>query len=144
MKCFFPIENFHFDRPKKNFSGFKKWHFVTFPPSIFNFPPSLLQFSFFSSQFSPLFPCVFFPGRSAEISRSEVSGGTLPPLLPHCIEAGLGSIFWFEWGVQLRPLYLCPYLRAILQLTNNSFVVNLTSFKSKIDYLCYILLHIQK
>ena len=52
--------------------------FVTFPPSIFNFPSSLLQFSFFSSQFSPLFPfflASFFPGRSAQISRSQVSGG---------------------------------------------------------------------
>ena len=57
-------------------------HFVTFPPSFFNFPPSLLQFSFFSSQFSPLFPCLFFPDTSAKISRSEVSGGTLPPAPP--------------------------------------------------------------
>ena len=67
VKCFFPVENFHFGRPKTNFSGFEKWegkkkkkgsspHFVTFPPSIFNFPPSLLHISFFSSQFSPLFP----------------------------------------------------------------------------------------
>ena len=113
VKCFFPVENFHFGWPKTNFS--EKWkakqtkqniktkkkqtnkqtnknktkkksspHFVTFPLSIFNFPPSLLQFSFFSSQFSHLFPFLldFFP-------RSEVSGGTLPPcpsprLLRHC------------------------------------------------------------
>ena len=51
----FPVENFHFGRPKTNFSGFEKWekkkkkegsspHFVIFPPSIFNFPPSLLHF----------------------------------------------------------------------------------------------------
>ena len=62
VKCFFPVENFHFGRPKTYFSGFQRWkkksspHFVTFPPSIFNFPPFFLQFSFFSSQFSPLFP----------------------------------------------------------------------------------------
>ena len=93
VKCFFPEENFHFGTPKTNFSGFEKWqekkkscpHFVTFPPSIFNFPPSLLQFFFFSSQFSPLFPFFlpsFFPGRSAEISLSEVSGGHSAPCPP--------------------------------------------------------------
>ena len=55
--------------------------FVTFPSSIFNFPHSLLLFSFFS----PFFPLVSlkFPGRSVEISQSEVSGGTrLPPCPP--------------------------------------------------------------
>ena len=46
------------------------------------FPPSLLQFSFFSSQFSPLFPCLFFPNTSAKISRSEVSAGHSAPLPP--------------------------------------------------------------
>ena len=25
MKCFFLVENFHFGRPKTNFSGFEKW-----------------------------------------------------------------------------------------------------------------------
>ena len=46
------------------------------------YPPSLLQFSFFLSQFSPLFP--FFPNMSAKISRSEISGGALcpPPVMP--------------------------------------------------------------
>ena len=89
----FPSRNFHFGRPKTDFSGFEKWeakgeggsspHFVIFPPSIFNFPPSLLQFFFFSFQFSPpffFFPCLFFPSRSAEISQSEVWGGHSAPL----------------------------------------------------------------
>ena len=72
--------------------GFEKWekkkkkkkrsspHFVTFPPS-------LLQFSFFSSQFHTFsfFPCLFFPGRSAEISRSEVGGGHSARLLRHWV-----------------------------------------------------------
>ena len=86
MKCFFPVENFHFGTPRTNSSGFEKReakkkksspHFVTFPPS-------LLQFSFFLLNFHPfsIFPSLFFPYRSAEISRSEVSGGTLPPTLP--------------------------------------------------------------
>ena len=67
---------------KKNLKKGSSPHFVTFPPSIFNFPPSLLQFSFFSSQFSPLFPISLplFPGRSAAISWSEVSGGHSAPL----------------------------------------------------------------
>ena len=63
-------------------------HFVTFPPS-------LLQFSFFSSQFSPLFPfflASFFPGMSAEIFPVRSLGGALCPqppaptnrLLRHC------------------------------------------------------------
>ena len=25
LKCFFPVENSHFGRPKTNFSGFEKW-----------------------------------------------------------------------------------------------------------------------
>ena len=25
VKCFFPVENFHFGRPKTNFSHFQKW-----------------------------------------------------------------------------------------------------------------------
>ena len=63
VKCFFLVENSHFGRSKTNFSGFEKWkakkkkkrsspHFLTCPPSIFNFPPSLFRFSFFSSLFS--------------------------------------------------------------------------------------------
>ena len=61
-------------KKKKRSSPF----FITFPSSISNFPPSLLQFSFFSSQFSPLFLfflASFFPDTSAKTSRSEVSGG---------------------------------------------------------------------
>ena len=100
VKCFFPVENFHFRRPKTNFSGFEKWkakkknkkkkkkgvlssnfsnfhfQFSTFPFTIF-----LLFFSIFTP--FPFFPCLFFPARSAKISRSEVSG-TLPPCRPTC------------------------------------------------------------
>ena len=95
VKCFFPIENFHFGGPKTNFPGFWKvrskkkkkvlssfCNFSTFHFQFYTFP---LQFSFFSSKFFPLFsffPCLFFPSRSAEISQSEVSGGTLPPPPP--------------------------------------------------------------
>ena len=59
--------------------------FIAFPTSVSNFSPSLLQFSFFSSQFSPpfpLFPLFFFPNTSAKISRSEVSGGAVCPPPP--------------------------------------------------------------
>ena len=67
--------------------------FYNFPTSIFIFPPSLLQFPFFSSQFFTPFP--FFPDTSAKISRSEVSGGTLPPLplpSPACYATGLRMV----------------------------------------------------
>ena len=89
VKCFFLVENFHFGTPKTNLkkrgvlSSF--WKFSLYPFSIFhlpfyNFPSFLLHFPPFQ-----FFPCLFFPGRSAEISRSEVSGGTAPHLLRHCM-----------------------------------------------------------
>ena len=57
-------------------------HFVTFP--FFHFQFSTLPFTIFLLFFSifppfPYFPCLFFPRRSAEISQSQISGGTLPP-----------------------------------------------------------------
>ena len=58
--------------------------FITFPTSISNFPPSLLQFSFFSSQFSPLFPfflASFFPIRPQKFPGQK-SLGAFCPLLP--------------------------------------------------------------
>ena len=59
---------------------------------ISNFQPSLLQFSFFSSQFSPLFPFFlpsFFPKRQHKIpgrghSASLLATPPLPRLLRHC------------------------------------------------------------
>ena len=93
VKCFFPVENFHFGWPKTNFSGFgfEKWQakrkkkerkkkkgplliFVTFPLSMFHFPFTIFLLSSIFTLF-PFFPCLFFPGRSAEISQSEVLGG---------------------------------------------------------------------
>ena len=49
------------------------FQFSTFP--FYNFPPFPLNFH----PLSLLFPCLFFPGRSAEISRSEISGGHSSP-----------------------------------------------------------------
>ena len=122
-KCFFPVENFHFGRPKTNFSGFEKWkekerrkkkkrpspHFVTFPPSIFYLP---FTFSIFTP--FPFFPCLFFPGRSAEISRSEVGGGVHHWIngyyLPK-ITSSVGAIYLrlnsFNSGCYLGWLHLC-------------------------------------
>ena len=89
---FFPVEDFHFGCPKITFRRFEKWQARkkmvlssfsnSFPSFIFNFQSSILQFSFFSSRIFPLFhffPCLFFPGRSAKISLSEVSGGYSAP-----------------------------------------------------------------
>ena len=80
VKCFFPIENFHFGRPKTNFCHFEKWKAKKKRVLSFFWNYSLLPFSIFLLFFSifPSFP--FFPNRSAEISRSEVSGGKLYPL----------------------------------------------------------------
>ena len=79
VKCFFLVENFHFGRPKQNLVVLKsdkqkkrKGPLLIF--WLFSFPPSL---------FFPLFPYLFFPGRSAEISWSEVSGEHSPP--PHLL-----------------------------------------------------------
>ena len=49
-------------------------HFLTFPPSIFNFP----AFLFFLLHFPPfsLFPCLLFPGQKSR------GGGALCPLPP--------------------------------------------------------------
>ena len=94
VKCFFPVENSHFDRPKTNFRRYQKWkakkkkkkrgphlflELILLPFPIFTFPFTifLLFFSIFTP--FPFFPCLFFPDTSAKISRSEVSGGTLPP-----------------------------------------------------------------
>ena len=93
VKCFFPAENSHFGRPKTNFRRFQKWKakkkkkgssplFITFPTSISYFPLSLLQFSFFSCQFSPLFPfflASFFPIRQQKFPNQKSRGDTLPP-----------------------------------------------------------------
>ena len=66
VKCFFPVENSHFGRPKTNFRRFQKWKkkkkkkgphlfFWRFPASISNFPPFLLNFHPFSLFSLPLF-----------------------------------------------------------------------------------------
>ena len=68
MKCFFPVENSHFGRPKTNFRRFQKWkakkkkekkspHLVLerFPASISNFPPFLINFHPFSIFSLPIF-----------------------------------------------------------------------------------------
>ena len=56
--------------------------FCNFPPSILNFLLPFYNFPSFLLHFPPFsffFSCLFFPGRSAEISRSEVSGGHSAP-----------------------------------------------------------------
>ena len=140
VKWFLPVKISHFGRSKTNFCRFQMWKaqkikstkkkkrerksssplFITFPTSISNFPPSLLQFSqfsFFSSQFSPLFPffpCLFFPNTSAKLSRSEISGGALcppaPRLLRHCMQ---GSSQWYIWA----PLHGIPHWDGIMDGT---------------------------
>ena len=100
VKCFFPVKNSHFGRPKTNFHCFQKWKakkkkkkkrpsplLITFPTSISNFPPSLLPFSFFSSQFSALFH-FSLPLSSRYISKNfpvRSLWGALCPNMPPCL-----------------------------------------------------------
>ena len=102
VKCFLPVENSRFGRPKTNFRLFQKSFFfekkkkkkgssplfITFLTYISNFPPSLLQFSFFPSQFSPLFPfflASFFPIRQQKFPGQSL-GALSPP--PACYATG--------------------------------------------------------
>ena len=86
IKCFFPVENFHFGRPKTNFSGFEKWehfsfcNFSTFHHVHFQFYTFPFTIYLFFSIFTlfPFSPCLFFPSWSAEISRSKVWGALRP------------------------------------------------------------------
>ena len=92
---FFPVENSHFGRLKSEkhkkrssplvFTTFSL--FITFLLSFLPFPLFHLPFYNFPSfflNFHPfsLFSLPLFPDTSAKISRSEVSGGTLPPAPP--------------------------------------------------------------
>ena len=116
---FFPGRKFHFGRLKTNFRRFQKWKakekekkkkkkrssplFITFPTSIpifhlpfYNFP----SFSFFSSQFSPLFPFLlasFFPIRQQKFPGQKSLGALcpLPPPPPACYATAHWSIFWY-------------------------------------------------
>ena len=90
VKCFFPVENFHFGRPKTNFSGFEKWgekvlssfrNFSLLPFSIFhipfyNFPSFLLHFSFFFFHF---FLASFSPVDQQKFPGRKSRGEHLPP-----------------------------------------------------------------
>ena len=107
VKCFFPVENSHFGRPKTNFRRFQKWKakkkkkkkVLTSFSDVFllPFPIFHLFFSIFTP--FPFFPCLFFPDTSANISRSEVSGGALcppcPPPPPACYATATTIWIWF-------------------------------------------------
>ena len=83
--CNFSAFHFQFSTfPFQSFQ-FSTIPFQSFQPSLFNlfnFPPSLLQFSFLSSQFSPLFPfflASFLPvGQQKFLSPAPI----LPPVTP--------------------------------------------------------------
>ena len=81
VKCFFPVENFHFGRPVENFHfGRPKTNFshsVTFPPSISNF---CLPFFNFPSFFTP-FP-FFFLASFLLVGQQKFPVGSLGALCP--------------------------------------------------------------
>ena len=83
----FPGRKFPFLDPKskKVLSSFCNF---SFPFSIFH----LSFFNFISFSIPPFFfPCLSFPGRTADISRSEVSGEHYAPSPRACYAAGLGT-----------------------------------------------------
>ena len=103
VKCLFPSRKFPFWYTKNKFLWKKKvlssfWNYFTHfemwkakkkkkrsSPHLGTFPSFHFQVSFFSSPFS-IFSLPLFPGRSTEISQSEVSGALCPPhLLRHCV-----------------------------------------------------------
>ena len=119
LKCFFPIENVHFGRPKTNFSGFEKWgkkrkkkvlslfcNFSTFHFQFYTFlfTVFLLFFSIFTP--FPFFCTSFFPvGQKFPCQKSL--GDTLPPapcprLLRHFVNwtpstGEIPFIFFLKW-----------------------------------------------
>ena len=67
---------------------------------LFPFQFSTFPFSIFLLLYIPFFPCISFPGRSAEISWWKVSGWAFCPpascLLHHCMKLRIkGEIFCF-------------------------------------------------
>ena len=82
----FPFRKFPFWYTQNKFQWFFHFQFSTFP--------SLFRFSFFSSPFF-LFSLPLFPSRSAEVSRWEMSGGALPPLL---------AVTLWEYPIFLWPI----------------------------------------
>ena len=136
VKCFFPVESSHFGRPKTNFRRFQKWKqkknktkqkkkkkkrslplFMTFPTSISNFPPSLFPFSFFSPQFSPLFPFYPYLFFSRYITKNfpvrSLWGGHSAPLPPACYATEGGA----HWGCPhlIVPLILPPIAAPLIR-----------------------------
>ena len=94
VKCFFPVENFHFGRPKANFSGFevrskkkkkKKtlliFHltFSIFHLPFYNVPSFFLNFHPF-----PFFPCLFFPVGQQKFPGQKSLGELCPLPPPTC------------------------------------------------------------
>ena len=90
MKCFFPVENSRFGRPKTNFRCFQKWkakkkkrkkiltHFYNF--SSFHF-----QFSTFPSvilNFHPFSVASFFPIRQQKFPGQKSLGALCPTSCP--------------------------------------------------------------
>ena len=83
VKCFFPVENFDFGRPKTNFHRFEKWKakkkkkkgplliLELFPLPSYNFPSFLHHF--------PVFLASFFPVGDQKFPIQKSQGGTLPP-----------------------------------------------------------------
>ena len=117
-EMFFPGRKFPFWYTQNKFRSFSKVKskkkkkkrssplFITFPTPISNFPSSLLQFSFFSPQFSPLFPfflASFFPICKHKFPGQKFLGGTLPPCplpMPAHVQGGyhrsvsIVCLFW--------------------------------------------------
>ena len=104
VKCFFPVENSHFGRPKTNFRRFQKWKakkkkkkkkkkVLTSFSDVFLLPFPI--FHLFYSIFTPFpfFLASFFPIRQQKFPGQKSLGGhSAPPPPPACYATGLGPV----------------------------------------------------
>ena len=88
VKCFFPVENSHFGRPKTNFRRFQKWKAKKKKKVLTSFSDVFLLpfpiFHLFYSIFTPFpfFLASFFPIRQQKFPGQKSLGGHSAPLPP--------------------------------------------------------------
>ena len=116
MKCFFPVENSHFGRPKTNFRRFQKWKakkkkkkkVLTSFSDVFLLPFQI--FHLFCSIFTPFpfFLASFFPIRQQKFPGQKSLGGhSAPPCPPACYATvrNANDNIHFCWQLRVRAFF---------------------------------------
>ena len=134
VKCFFPVETFHFGRPKTNFRHFEKWKAKKKSPLLILalFPPSISIFHLpFTSPFYPLFHfflASFFPIGQQKFPSQNFLGGHTAPLPPcyttdsHSLCGRFFQIIYmggvdFKWNSLFNNLFLLKCIITQFQFT---------------------------